>query len=174
MGLEYQDLAGQLKPTIYFDEFESKIGQDDQYIVLSFYVHNEAAANDLVNWFEGYEFVIDADKSPGEIEPNHYLVFVEIKRRTQIIEQMKELIEDFESLSELKSADWIVFNDDKEFPLDDPNLESSLVLSPLRYREMHDVELNEMLTAANVKTKTIYENSKDKDIQRIRRQAGLL
>ena len=40
MGLEYKDMAGMLKPTVYVDEFKSKVGEDDGYAVLSFYVHN--------------------------------------------------------------------------------------------------------------------------------------
>jgi hypothetical protein len=81
-GLGYKDLEGILKPTIHIDEFSSKMGDDDDIIVLSFFTRDKGAAKDLMNWFEkGYDFVLDADQSPGEIKPNRYLVYVEMRRR---------------------------------------------------------------------------------------------
>jgi len=36
-------------------------------------------------WFEkGYDFVVDADRSPGEIKPNRYLVYVELRPVAQL------------------------------------------------------------------------------------------
>ena len=70
-------MEGLLKPTIHVDEFSSKMGDDDEIIVASFFVRDKSAAKDLMNWFEkGYDFVIDSDMSPGEIKPNRYLVYV--------------------------------------------------------------------------------------------------
>ena len=45
-------MEGMLKPTVHVDEFASKMGDDDDVIVLSFFVRSEQAADDLVNWFE--------------------------------------------------------------------------------------------------------------------------
>jgi len=82
-SLSYKDLEGILKPTIHVDEFSSKMGEDDDIIVVSFFVRDAQAAKDLMSWFEkGYDFVLDADRSPGEIKPNRYLVYVEIRRRS--------------------------------------------------------------------------------------------
>ena len=70
-GLQYKDLEGMMKSTIHVDEFSSKMGEDEDIIVLSFFVRDRQAAKDLVSWFEkGYDFVLDADMSPGEIKPN--------------------------------------------------------------------------------------------------------
>jgi hypothetical protein len=76
-GLEYKDLVGMMKPTIHIDEFSSKMGDDDEIVVASFYVRDKQAGQDLVDWFEkGYDFILDADMSPGEVKPNRYLVYV--------------------------------------------------------------------------------------------------
>ena len=175
-GLEYKDMVDMLKPTVYVDEFKSKVGNDDTYVVLSFYVHNSTVAEDLVKWFEtGYDFIIDADRSPGEIEPNRYLVFVEIKRRTQLIEQMMLMLEDFETLTEFKMEDWTITYDKQEFKVTDEELNDALLLSPQDYREAHELELNEMRIAANLPPKRIYNEKKiSKDLDLIRQRAGLL
>ena len=51
-GLGYKDLEGMMKPTIHIDEFSSKMGDDDEIVVASFFVRDQQAAKDLVNWFE--------------------------------------------------------------------------------------------------------------------------
>ena len=66
-ALNYKDMEGMIKPTVHVDEFASKMGDDDDIIVLSFFVRSKEAARDLVSWFEkGYDWVMDADTSPGE------------------------------------------------------------------------------------------------------------
>ena len=37
-SLQYKDLEGLMKPTIHVDEFSSKMGDDDDIIVVSFFV----------------------------------------------------------------------------------------------------------------------------------------
>jgi len=172
-GLEYKDCVDMIKPTVYVDEFKSKVGEDDAYIVLSFYVHNIVVAEDLVKWFEtGYPWVIDADRSPGEIEPNRYLVFVEVKRRTQIIEQLKEMLEDFATLTDLELADWTITYNDNDYAFDEEVLARELILSPQTYREINDMGLNEMRMASGIPHKNIY-NSTDDEMNAFRTLAHL-
>ena len=159
-GLEYKAMVDMIKPTVYVDEFKSKVGEDDAYVVLSFYVHNIIVAEDLVKWFEtGYTWVIDADRSPGEIEPNRYLVFVEIKRRTQLIEQIREMLEDFSTLTDLELEDWTITFEREDYPFDPEILNKKLILSPQSYRETHEMELNEMRLAAGMPHKNIYRDT---------------
>ena len=88
-------MEGLIKPVIHVDEFTSKMGEDDDIIVLSFFLRDPTAAKDLMNWFErGYDFIIDADRSPGEIKTNRYLVFVEIRRRSSAGAQVTQLLDD--------------------------------------------------------------------------------
>ncbi len=98
-SLEFKDLEGMMKPTIHVDEFSSKMGDDDDIIVVSFFLRNEQAAKDLMNWFEkGYDFVLDADRSPGEIKPNRYLVYVELRRRSNAGANVETLLSDLDNL----------------------------------------------------------------------------
>jgi hypothetical protein len=70
-SLGFKDMEGLIKPTIHVDEFSSKMGDDDDIIVVSFFVRDPQAARDLMMWFEkGYDFVLDADKSPVKSSPD--------------------------------------------------------------------------------------------------------
>ena len=118
-GLQYRDLDGLMKPTVHVDEFSSKMGDDADIIVLSFFVRDKAAAKDLVSWFEkGYDFVLDADRSPGEIKPNRYLVYVEMRRRSAAPGNITEMLSDLETLTEYNASDWQWHYDGKKYPWD--------------------------------------------------------
>jgi len=172
-GLGYKDMDGLIKPIVHVDEFTSKMGDDDDVIVLSFFLRDPTAAKDLMNWFErGYDFIIDADRSPGEIKTNRYLVFVEIRRRSTAGAHVNRLLEDLSTLTEHDVEDWKMLYDGKEFPFSQEEFEKIVPLSPKAYREAHDGELNEMRTAAGLPVKTYYEQ--DNDIKSIQSAAGIL
>jgi len=163
-----------MKPTVHVDEFSSKMGDDDDIIVVSFFVRDESAAKDLMNWFEkGYDFVIDADRSPGEIKPNRYLVYVEIRRRSTAGGHVETLIDDLGTLTEFTLEDWTMHYRGKEVPFSRDEFDRLVPLSPKAYREKYDEELNEMRIAAGMETKRIYD-PKDKDLQAIQSAAGIL
>ena len=172
MGLEYKCLQGMIKPTIHIDEFASKMGEDDDVSVASFYVTDEQAAKDLVGWFEkGYDFVLDADRSPGEIKPNKYLVYVEMKRRSNLGENLATMLEDLSTLCELEPKDWIFRHGKNEQEFTTENFEKTVPTSPKAYRLVKELGLNEVRTRAGLKTKRIYEN--DEAIQKLKNIAGL-
>jgi len=158
--LEYKDMEGLLKPTIHIDEFTSKMGEDDDIIVVSFFIRDNKAAKDLMNWFEkGYDFVIDADRSPGEIKPNRFLVYVEIRRRSTARAHVQQLLEDLNTLTEFEPQDWTMIYEGKQVPFTQEEFERLVPLSPKAYRETHDEAMNEMRVAAGLPTKVIYEET---------------
>jgi hypothetical protein len=173
-GLNHKDMVGLIKPTVHIDEFVSKMGNDDDIATVSFYTKNSRVADDLVEWFEkGYDFVLDADRSPGEIKPNRYLVYVEVKRRSSLPKQIEELVNDLASLTEYESSDWTVKYDDSEMDFDVEYLESRLLLSPREYRINKEADLNTMRESAGLKTKSVYDKT-DKDIILIQQQANII
>jgi hypothetical protein len=173
-SLQYKDLEGLMKPTIHVDEFSSKMGDDDDIIVVSFFVRDAQAAKDLMMWFEkGYDFVIDADRSPGEIKPNRYLVYIELRRRSTAGGHLETIIDDLGTLTEFNKDDWLMHYKGKEVPFTRETFESMVPMSPRAYRERYDRDLNEVRTAAGLPVKAIYEKN-DPAIQAIQAAAGLI
>jgi hypothetical protein len=172
-GLSHKDMVGLIKPRVHIDEFVSKMGSDDDIAVVSFYTRNNKVADDLVNWFEkGYDFILDADRSPGEIKPNRYLVYVEIKRRTALPKQIIELIKDLGSLIEYEPDEWTVHYDGNTMDLDEDYLKERLLLSPRDYRIQKEGRMNEMREFAGLKTKPIYKT--DPEIQALQSAANII
>lgn len=174
-SLDFKELEGLMKPTIHVDEFSSKMGDDDDIIVVSFFVRDQQAAKDLMSWFEkGYDFVLDADRSPGEIKPNRYLVYVEIRRRSTAGGNVEMLLNDLNTLTEFEdSSDWTMHYKGKEIPFSRDAFDSTVPLSPKAYRERYESDLNEMRVAAGMPVITTYDR-KDPELQAIQSAAGLI
>ena len=172
-GLGYKDMIGLMKPTIHIDEFSSKMGDDDEIVVVSFFVRDQQAAEDLVNWFEkGYDFVLDADMSPGEIKPNRYLVYVEMKRRSTTGNRLNELVEDFGTLTEYEGTQWIMHYNGENYPWSVETFKQVVPDSPAEYRARKETDLNEMRVVSGIPTKDVYERTSD--IKALQNAAGVI
>ena len=173
-SLSYKDLEGLMKPTIHVDEFSSKMGDDDDIIVASFFTRDKAAAKDLVDWFEkGYDFVLDADTSPGEIKPNRYLVYIEMRRRNAAPRQIEEILDDLSTLTEYDSDEWTMVYKKKRHDWSPETFAKLVPLTPNEYRQSIEGDLNEMRIAAGLDVKPIY-TTVSRDLQALQSAAGIL
>jgi len=173
-GLDFHDMEGQIIPLVTVDEYSAKMGSDSDVVTLSFIVKSEAAGNDLVDWFErGYDWVMDASLSEGEIEPNRWLVFVEISRRSTVPGRIIELLKDLKTLTSLKLSQWTVQVEDEDYDPEEQILHQVIICNPNEYKiekEKED-ELNEMRSVAGLSTKPIFE--KDSELKDFISKAGL-
>ena len=174
-SLGFRDLEGLLKPTIHVDEFSSKMGDDDDIIVISFFVRDAQAAKDLMMWFEkGYDFVLDADRSPGEIRPGRYLVYVELRRRSTAGGNVEQLLDDLNTLTEFEdSSAWTMHYRDQEIPFTRDSFDATVPLTPRAYRERYEKNLNEVRVAAGLPVVTTYDRQ-DRSLQAIQSAAGII
>ena len=174
-SLGFRDLDGLLKPTIHVDEFSSKMGDDDDIIVISFFVRDAQAAKDLMMWFEkGYDFVLDADRSPGEIRPGRYLVYVELRRRSTAGGNVEQLLDDLNTLTEFEdSSAWTMHYRDQEIPFTRDAFDATVPLTPRAYRERYEKDLNEVRVAAGLPVVTTYDRQ-DRALQTIQSAAGII
>lgn len=173
-GLDYQDMQGQIEPKVTVDEYVAKMGKDKDIVTVTFVVNSNMAGEDLVSWFErGYDFVLDASVSDGEIEPGKYLVFVEMNRRLAVPERIIELLEDLQTLTTFKLKDWTVEVDDEEYDADKEVLSQVLILNPNEYKMEKEEELNEMRTLANLEVSSPYVDQDDPYIKNLKSMAGI-
>lgn len=172
-GLKYMDMKNQVFPSIGVDEFKSSVGDDDDLITLSFAVKGKAVAEDLAEWFErGYDWVVDAETSPGEVTTGKWLVFVEMNRRSKSDDQIMEMIGDLETLTGFTDSDWKMKIGEKIEPASAKFIRNNLDLSPHSYRSSHDEPLNEWRQIAGIPTVKTYVDE-DEAIKAIKRQAGI-
>ncbi len=183
-GMEAGDLKRLLSNIVGIDKYVSKLGDDEDVIVLSFEVGGKEPATDLMNFVErGYDWVLDADVSSGELDNGSYITFIEMERDKNAPKNILELAEDICRLSEQKIDEW-EFNyhkDSRHFPLDIQNLKKVIPLNAKDYNIKHpdpdDEEFNKdleaMMETARVPIKK-KNHSRDDDMDRLRSRAGLL
>ena len=123
----------------------------------------------------GYDFVLDAQVSEGEISPGRYLVFVEMNRRSTVPARIIELLEDLETLTDMKLTDWTIIVDEEEYEPTEEVLKQVIVMSPHNYRveEEKEEELNEMRENAGLEVKSIYSDKQDAELKAFKAMAGL-
>jgi hypothetical protein len=173
-GLQYRDLEGMMKPTIHVDEFAAKMGDDDDIIVISFFVRDLSAAKDLVSWFEkGYDFVLDSDRSPGEIKPGRYLVYVELRRRSSAPGLVQELLSDLGTLTEYEPNQWTMHYDGQDHEWSEETFAETVPLTPDAYRRVHSEDINEMRVAAGLSPKPVHDTN-TVDLRALKSAAGIL
>jgi hypothetical protein len=173
-SLDYMDMDGQISDKITVDEYAAKMGKDKDIVTITFKVNSELAANDLVTWFErGYDFVLDASVSDGEIEPGTYLVFVEMERRSRVPERILRLLSDLETLTGFKLKDWIVEIENETYDADESVIRQAMILNPNEYKmeKEKDEKLNEYRQIAGLATKPLYKE--DAYIRKIKTMAGM-
>lgn len=186
-SLDYMDMEGQLDDVITVDEYSAKMGKDSDIVTLTFTVYSEQAAKDLVSWFErGYEWILDASVSEGELEPGKYLVFVEMRRRSSVPDKICQLLEDLNTLTDIKLKDWKVSIEDEEYAADPEILFEHMILNPNEYKMENETEadietdeieagqpkLDEVRIRAGLEpAKVVYEN--DEYIMNLKAMAGM-
>jgi len=103
MGLRKNDLKDLVEKVFEVDGFKSKMGDDANIVTVSFSVKTKDAADDLASFFErGYDFVLDADATPGEQRDGTYKVFVELERDKDVYDNIMQLMSGLEKLTNLK------------------------------------------------------------------------
>ena len=175
-GLEQNDLKRLVHNELHVDEFKSKMGKDEDIVVLSFKVTGREPAEDLVNFIEkGYEWVIDADISSGEMGDGDYIVFVECDREPEVAENIMVMMSDIMKITDQDLDEWRVQfrSASKELPLTVENIQTYVPLTTEDYlRRFGKKGLDEMRNAAGVAVTTKAPRNDFTDSLRI--AAGIL
>ena len=183
-GLEHGDLArGLVKTNISIDRFKSKLGRDEDIVVINFNVSGKDPATDLMNFIEkGYNFVVDSAVSPGENKDGLYDVFVEIPRDEEIHDNVIRLLTEIGNLTENSIDDWMFSYKDQhttKHPVTDEELANVVPNSPEMYLEKYpvvddtaDADIDQLKSIAGLPIKG--KPNKDSDIDAIRAQAGII
>jgi len=172
-ALRASDLKNLVKNVFDVDAYKSKIGNDRDIVVLSFTVDSKDPAEDLEHFFEmGYQFVMDAEATSGEMDDGKHRVFVEIERSRHIAEQIMELVDGVKKLTGLEDVRFRYHKEFKSEEATEENLASKIPVDPASYdQQIQESTLNNFsnffrnsyvddikLLGENIKFKRIYKD----------------
>jgi len=166
-GLQMGDLNYLVSDTIHIDEYNSKMGQASDVITLSFKIRDIMPANDLVSFLEnGYDWVLDADVSTGEVSDNDRLVFVEVQRRPGIYKYISEMLTDLDHLTGIKSDEWKFrwYKSSDYVPMNEEEFNTLVPLTADKYEE----------SVKNFRAMKNEAEKLNKDIDDIKRLSGII
>lgn len=180
-GMDYHDLKGQIESVVSIDEYSAKMGDDSDIVTITFIVNSKLAAEDLVSWLElGYDFILDSSVSEGELSQGKWLVFVEMKRRSNVPDKLLEILSDLETLTDKPVSKYKIKIDDKFYDADKNEIKSNMILTPADYNmdkdesKEGDEELNDFREIAGLPNKNIYnKDNLDEEIRKYISSAGL-
>jgi hypothetical protein len=139
MGLQAGDLRNMVYKIFEIDSFKSKMGSDEEIVVLSFSVKENQAAKDLVEFIEkGYSFVLDADATSGEQSDGTYKVFVELERNKDIPSQVLEVIDGVKKLAGLEKIRYRYYKSFDSKEVTEDNLTKSIPLDKDTYESIRE------------------------------------
>lgn len=175
-GLEQNDLKRLILPELHIDEYKSKMGKDEDVVVISFKVRGREPAEDLVNFIEkGYEWVLDADVSSGEMGDGDFLVFVECDREPGVAENVIAMMQDIMNLTgqDLKEWSMQIRSNPAQLELTADNIKNNVPLTTASYLSKYSKkDLDEMRNAAGIPVTT--SAPKNDHTQSLRSLAGIL
>lgn len=175
-GLDAGDLNHIMDDVFSIDRYRSKMGDDDNIVVVAFKCLHQDGAKDLVEFIEsGYEWVLDANASPATDERGKVTVFVEFERRMSLVERIIELTEGISRLSE--ESEWAFTYYKSEAPqLVTAETLKIVPTSPKAYRRklMQEQEMDNMMVTAGLDpVKRYKKTSEDKDMSFLQALAGV-
>lgn len=133
-GLRSGDLQDMIYPTFTIDQFKSKMGEDKNVVVVAFKAKEKMPAIDLMEFIEkGYKFVLDADMSTGEEKDGLYSVFVELERTTHVPDQILEMLNGIQKLTNCNDWKFKYFKDSNLYETTIENLSQCIPLDETLY-----------------------------------------
>lgn len=171
-------MEDQVYPILGIDQYKSTIGDDSDFITINFTVKSAAVAEDLTQWLEyGYDWIVDAETSPGEVAEGKFLVFIDVDRRTRVPEHVMEMLDDLNTLTGIDGKEWKLKIGDSMYPASEKIMKQHLVLSPHEYKEEHsddeEADLNEMRVIAGLEPVPQYTDKRDDLIRQMQHKAGI-
>lgn len=139
-GLRRSDLKDTIDYIFTVDQYQSKMGDDSDVLVIRFRASGKEPAVDLMEFIEkGYPFVLDADMSSGEEKDGKYSVFVELERNEDAPNNVEDLLNGINQLADISSWRFRWYKDIEGHTFDPETFAEVVPLTPEEY-EMRSEE----------------------------------
>lgn len=125
-GMREGDLADLVLPLISCDEYASKV-DNDQAIVIGFYVQEELAAKDLNRFLQKSAVpILGTDISPAPDQHGYFMVFVEMMNNHRLGENLEAILLEIHGLVDIDNWQLRVRESDRLLPFTPENLQRAV------------------------------------------------
>jgi hypothetical protein len=133
-GIQNNDLVDLVSNKISIDQYKSKLGKDENVIVIAIQVMNQAPAEDLSQFIESGHSVLDVDVSTGPNEDGQYSVYVEINRDSKAYAMIDKIFADVKRADNtLDKIEFISYKSDTAVEWNEENFKDKVITSSYDY-----------------------------------------
>jgi hypothetical protein len=139
-GLEYGDLRGLVSYVISIDRHKTKIGSEEDNVVVAFKLKYHDPATDLALFIESSEVeLLDVDVSVAPDHRGFYYVFVEFVRNFELYDNIAKLLTDINRVTSGDETKWKFIpyrNSGKKLDFTKENFKKHVITSAVKYRRI--------------------------------------
>lgn len=144
-GIQHNDLTNLISDTVSIDQFKSKIGNDENVVVIAFEIMDKDPAKDLSNFLETGHEALDIDISQGPNKNNKYNVFVELNRDSKLFVTIEKILKDVERVdNNASNFKFTSYKNTVPTPFNKENFNSRVISSSLEYVKTHNKNAQEI------------------------------
>ncbi len=128
------DLKDHVLATVSVDQYKSKLGKDENVVVLAVHVKDAEPAKDLSLFIEKGHDLVDVDTSPGPDDEGYYKVFVEIARDHNLFTTVEKVLADVQRAdNEVAAFMFTSYNAKDPQPFNRENFDASVISNSYDY-----------------------------------------
>ena len=152
-GLQEGDLRDLVLPLISMDQYFPKSGTDDEVIVIAFFISDGEAAQDFARFVSKTSAdILDVETSPAPNPEGYWLVFVEMLRNDETIDNIMTIVDELETVTKIKKYKARIYKVSATVDVDKVSLKKYLDLNRNKDDKNID-EIKEWLGSASEKFK---------------------
>lgn len=104
-AVSHNDLRSLIDNVVSVDQYKSKIGKDENVVVVAFKVKDKDPAHDLSQFLETGHETVDVDISPGPDTDGKYTVFIELERNHNLFDKIEKILNDISKIDN-DASEW--------------------------------------------------------------------
>lgn len=144
-GLKHDDLSNLISDVISIDQYKSKVGNDENIVVLAFELMDKEPAQDLSQFLETGHEVLDIDVSQGPNKNSKYNVFVEINRDSKLFATIDKILKDTQRLDNtIKGFKFTSYKNTTPTEFNEENFNARVIVSNLEYVKANDINAQQI------------------------------
>lgn len=139
-GLAFEEMKGLVDDVVSIDQYQPKIDDDEETVVVAFAVKYIKPAEDLNDFIQSSAIEhLDSEVSAGPDADGSYKVFVEFRRDKELFSKIEMLLRDITNITS-KEGSWefTAYKLDDPRPFDEERFRRDVTMTPEEYKMKHN------------------------------------
>lgn len=141
-AIQHNDLRELVSSVVSVDQYNSKVDDDKNAVVVALEVDSKDVALDLSQFIEtGHKDAIDVDVSVGATPAGTYYVFVEFHRGSKLFALIDVMLKDIQNVdNSISEWEFVTYEQEDKIPMDwnEDNFNANVITSSYDYILKHD------------------------------------